>query len=152
MNWKYGIVSFFAVIFCINAVVVYLAVTTGPDLYEDRPYERGLEYQAEIDLQNSAVARGWSAQYHLKNVGAKRFLEAQVLDANQYFVPGLELALQAKFPADSALDFKLEFEEVAGEAYRSTKPFPFEDERLWFIRLLAKKDQELMIWKSNELL
>jgi nitrogen fixation protein FixH len=152
MNWKYSIIAFFIVIACVNAVVVYFAVTTGPDLLEDQPYERGLQYQGEIDLQNSASSMGWTAKYEVTSVGQQRFLEASVLDSNMQFVPNLLLTLHAKFPADAKQDFSVNFEQLEEGVYRSRIPHPSVDEKLWIFRLHAKLGDQEMIWKTKELL
>lgn len=47
--WVIGILTFFGMLFSVNAFLVYKAISTNNGLFEESPYEKGIAYQKSID-------------------------------------------------------------------------------------------------------
>ncbi|WP_395665829.1 FixH family protein [Methylocella sp.] len=109
----------FGVVFGVNGLMAYYAVSTFSGLSEESPYEHGLGYQREIDAARVQDKRGWNVSAHVARdqASGKRAIEARFLDRDGAPVTGLAVETTLEAPADVRLDAKLAMREVEPGVY-----------------------------------
>ncbi len=55
-----GFISFFAVVFAANGVILYEALATRTGIVAEEPYIKGLKYNQRIDAEAQQAALGWT--------------------------------------------------------------------------------------------
>ena len=107
------IVSFFGVVFTVNAIFITTALNTFPGEETRRSYVQGRDYNQVVDARRAQEALGWSAT---ANLTEERVL-IDVRDADGQPVTGLRLEGVLQHPASMSYDRDLVFTEVRDGVY-----------------------------------
>ena len=57
----------FGVVFAVNGVFIWLALSTWSGLVTDHPYEKGLAYNQTLQEAKAEAALGWHSEFDFKN-------------------------------------------------------------------------------------
>ncbi|PIR34034.1 MAG: hypothetical protein COV36_01470 [Alphaproteobacteria bacterium CG11_big_fil_rev_8_21_14_0_20_44_7] len=124
------IVAFFAVIFAVNAVFVYLATSTHTGVVTEDAYEKGLDYNKTIELVDKQNESG---------------IEGQILVEDGYIIFKsimLEADVTAYITRPTQDGYDYEIKLLGDKGYfRGKANFPMKGQ--WEIRVVAK-------WQENQ--
>ncbi len=114
----------FAVVFAVNGLMVYYALSTFSGEQEASPYEHGLAYDRDIAAAHAQDARGWHVDISARRPapGAPADIVADLRDAAGQPIKGLSVVATLEFPADKAFDKRAALTEAAPGEYRAAAP------------------------------
>ncbi|MBL8565721.1 MAG: FixH family protein [Hyphomicrobiaceae bacterium] len=144
-----GLIAFFGVVFAVNGVFLYQALSTHTGVVANEPYRKGLEYNQRIEADARQQALGWTVDLTVPDhVGEVR---AMMVDANKRPVTGLRLVGRVGRPSTGDLDRALEFKEASAGTYIA--PVTVLEEGTWIVELQAselKSDGEAVVWRMRK--
>ncbi|WP_083754419.1 FixH family protein [Bradyrhizobium murdochi] len=116
-------VTFFAVVIGVNAVMMRLAIQTLPGTEVDSAYSASLAYEKEIATARDQSARNWRVDAHVERSGeggATLLVEAR----DNFGRPMSGLKFQGRFerPTDRRADLPVALAEVGIGIYRGSAP------------------------------
>lgn len=113
-----AVVSFFAVVIGVNAVMMRLAITTLPGTDVDSAYSASLAYQRDIQAAHQQNGRDWKIDAHIERQAdgtARLALDAKVQDGAP--LAGLLVFGRLERPTDRRADQAFEMTEGGGGNY-----------------------------------
>ena len=108
-----ALVAFFAVIFAINGLFLYFAITSFSGVETDNAYRRGVAYNAVLDEARREARLGWTATLSADG-GVPRLV---LKDAAGAPVTGAAIAGKVGRPSVDKFDRPVTFAEQAGGQY-----------------------------------
>ncbi|MEP3246858.1 MAG: FixH family protein [Sneathiella sp.] len=97
--------AFFGVMFAVNGVFVYMALTSFSGVSVDDSYKKGLNYNQEISRLSEQQARGWQTGLTVDTMTDNRIsVILSVLDQEGQSLEGLKAVLLVRRPARSDQD------------------------------------------------
>lgn len=111
------LVAFFGVVFAVNGVFLYQALSTYTGVVSAEPYRKGLNYNARIEDERRQDALGWRETMSLANSGA---LSLVLRDGENAAVGGLRIAAVVGRPSTNASDRRLTLVETAPGQYAAS--------------------------------
>lgn len=115
-----GLLGFFFVMFAVNGVFVYYALTTFNGVETDDAYRSGLAYNVRIAEAERQESRDWRGELTLSPETRK--LSLVLADAGGFPVPGLTIAAGIGRPATDRFDTRLALSEVRPGTYEAEVP------------------------------
>ena len=109
--------GFFAIIFAVNGVFLYSALSTHTGVVAQEPYRKGLEYNQRIAADERQSALGWK---NTATVGRDGRLVVEIVDAQGNAVAGLRIAGTFGRPSTGQFDRQLVFAEPAPGRYEAS--------------------------------
>lgn len=126
-------VAFFAAIFAVNGVFLYVSLSSHPGVTSGDAYREGLKYNREIEAADRQKALGWRTA-----VTAERGIVALTLhDRSGAAVHGADVALTIRRPAHDGADTARATREIGPGLYAATQPVP--DAGRWLLRFDIRK-------------
>lgn len=113
-----AVVSFFAVVIGVNAVMMRLAITTLPGTDVDSAYSASLAYQRDIQAAHQQNGRDWKIDAHIERQAggtARLALDAKAQDGAP--LAGLLVFGRLERPTDRRADQAFEMTEGGGGNY-----------------------------------
>jgi nitrogen fixation protein FixH len=112
------LLGFFGVVIGVNAVMIALAIGTMPGLENEKPYQVGVAYNAEIEAARAQADRHWSVVSHVGR-DAQDHATASVTarDADGIPMTGLAITVRLLRPADQRGDRAIALGERAPGTY-----------------------------------
>jgi nitrogen fixation protein FixH len=96
-----ALVAFFGVVIGVNGVMMALAIGTMPGLENEKPYQAGIAYNAEIEAARAQAGRHWSVTSHIaRDALGRAVVRLTARDANGAPLAGLAVAVRLMRPAD----------------------------------------------------
>lgn len=145
-----GMVAFFGVVFGVNAVFLYSALSTHTGVVANEPYRKGLHYNERIEADRQQSERGWQGEVALDATGET--VAVTLLDRNGRPLSGLGVNARIGRPSTSDLDIRLDMKETAPGHYgaRLAKL----EAGSWLIdveaRELHSKGEDALVWRSRK--
>jgi nitrogen fixation protein FixH len=99
-----GLVAFFAVVFGVNAVMTYAAITTFGGVETESSYRAGLAFAREMATARAQDARHWNVSAKAAIEGEATVVEVTARDASGRPVPNLEATAELEHPTDRRAD------------------------------------------------
>jgi nitrogen fixation protein FixH len=131
-------IAFFLVVFGVNGVLVWVAVSTYNGLAVASPYERGIAYNEAIEQQHRQEALGWKAELAFRGTGAREgTVELHLVDAAGQPVAGADASLEFYRPVHQGTDFRVGLREHGPGLYGAAVQLPLSG--LWEVRILAER-------------
>jgi nitrogen fixation protein FixH len=117
------LVTFFAVVFGVNGLMMKLAIQTLPGTEVDSAYSASLAYEKEIAAARDQEARAWKVNAHVQR-GTDGGATVQVEARDNKGMPMSGLTFQGRFerPTDRRADQPVGLTEVGGGIYRGSAP------------------------------
>lgn len=111
--------SFFVVVISVNGVMIALAIATMPGLEDERPYQVGIAYNAEIQTARAQAARHWTVESHIGRDASRRAsIKVEPRDAEGAPVTGLTVTARLMRPTEQRADRALSLKERDRGTYR----------------------------------
>ena len=127
------IIAFFAVVFAVNGVFLYVSLQTHPGVTSSDAYRKGLHFNVELDRADRQNARGWKSDI---GVGGG-VLEIALSDSARRPLSGLTVRAIARRPVHDRADTDLILHEAEAGRYRATQPLPL---GRWELVITALRD------------
>jgi nitrogen fixation protein FixH len=100
-----ALLVFFGVVIGVNGVMMALAVGTMPGLENEKPYQAGIAYNAEIDAARAQAARHWTVASHVgRDAQGRASASVTARDADGNPITGLAVTVRLLRPADQRGD------------------------------------------------
>jgi len=113
------LLGFFAVMFAVNGVFLYQAITTFPGEDVKKSYLTGLHYNDKLSQRAEQAKLSWKAEVGVEDDA----IITRIFDRHSTPVHGLHLRGQIRAPASDAFDQELDFVEVGNGEYRAIVSF-----------------------------
>ena len=115
-----AIVCFFAVVFAVNGVFLFLALSTNTGIVAIEPYRKGLKYNIRIAADERQVALGWNGAISIS--AGDRMLVAAISDRDGHAVYGLVATVKVGRAVTDREDVTLNLIETAPGRYEAKLP------------------------------
>lgn len=112
-----ALVAFFAVVFAVNAVLLYSALSSHSGLVAQEPYRKGLAYNERIAASERQAALLWTAKLDVEPGGT---VALSVVDAGDRPIQGLRVSGTIGRPATGREDQPVVFYEPLSGQYVAT--------------------------------
>jgi nitrogen fixation protein FixH len=111
-------IACFGVVFAVNGLMAYYAISTFRGDADPSPYEHGLAYDKDIAAAKAQAALGWQVSEHFaRDAEGEATIEVRMLDASGAPVAGLDVKTSFDSPADAKLDQSVALTETAAGVY-----------------------------------
>ena len=118
-------VAMFAVVFGVNATMVFFAIDSWTGLDTRDHYRRGLAYNKALEAENRERQRGWQASIQYQAAGSRKgWIEVKMADRAGAPLNALTVTLRIVRPTDAQFDFDARLKPVGGGRYTSLVAFP----------------------------
>lgn len=144
-----GLIAFFGVVFAVNGVFLYHALSTHTGVIANEPYRKGLAYNERIADEARQLARGWQDELVLAPAGDRVTLK--LVDSSGRPVPGLKIAGLVGRPSTTEHDVRLELGEQPGGLYAAN--IPALGPGTWMVSLEASEltsTDERIVWRTRK--
>ncbi|HRY07496.1 MAG TPA: FixH family protein [Hyphomicrobiaceae bacterium] len=145
----WGVIAFFGVIFAVNGVFLYEALSTYTGVVSREPYRKGLHYNERIAAEKEQQTRGWASDVALTSTGDGLAIILKDHQGNP--VGGLTFEGRLGRPATEAMDVVLDFKETAPGSYLAA--FATLAPGTWQVDLTAKEltsAGEKVVWRARK--
>jgi nitrogen fixation protein FixH len=113
-----ALLAFFGVVIGVNGVMIALAIGTMPGLENERPYQAGIAYNAEIEAARAQVGRNWTVASHVtRDALGRATVTVNAHDAYGAPIGGLTVAVKLMRPTDQRGDRAITLGERAPGIY-----------------------------------
>ena len=112
-----AIVAFFGVVFAVNGVFLYQALSTHTGVVSKQPYRKGLGYNERIAADQRQARLGWAPAIRFERTTGR--LVVAIGDGNGSPVAGLAIAGLLGRPATAQYDAKLALRETQAGRYEA---------------------------------
>jgi nitrogen fixation protein FixH len=136
-------VGFFLVVVAVNGTTIWIALTSWTGLATNRPYDRGLTYNRNLDAAARAAALGWQPALAARTDGDAGEVELLLTDAGGQPVTGAEVAVRFERPTSEGLDFSVELAAADPGAYRGRFVLPAEG--VWNLHATIRRGEDLFV-------
>ncbi len=144
-----GLIAFFAIIFAVNGVFLYQALSTHTGVVSNEPYRKGLAYNERIAADQEQQTLGWHVDLAVPEKAGE--LRLALADPNGRPVPGLVITGRLGRPSTGDLDQTLALEEKTPGTYATN--IAALQEGTWVIDLQAsemKSAGEAIVWRLRK--
>lgn len=143
--WVIGWIALVVIVLAVNVTFVTLAVTTNPGLVDKDYYEKGRNFENNVQKQIAARnALGWTGRLDIsKEMGRNQPspVRFSIVDDKGMPMSGLKVALINYRPSDANADFTSEMKEFSPGQYETTVSYPLKG--LWEVTLRVNhQDQQ----------
>lgn len=126
------LIAFFSVVFAVNGVFLYQALSSYTGVVSSEPYRKGLQYNDRIAAERAQDALGWRDGLALDRSG---HVTLELRDGAGQPVRGLNVTAIVGRPSTAASDRRLTLAEVAAGTY--TAGAPAFDDGAWLVNVEA---------------
>jgi nitrogen fixation protein FixH len=114
-----ALLAFFGVVISVNGVMMALAIGTMPGLENEKPYQAGVAYNAEIAAARAQAERRWAVASHVsRDAEGRATVSVTARDAGGAPISGLAVTVRLLRPADQRGDRAAELREREPGTYR----------------------------------
>jgi nitrogen fixation protein FixH len=113
-----GLIAFFGLIFLVNGIFAYYAITTFGGGDTNNPYQKGINYNETVAEAARDTELGWQAQ--LTYGAAAGRLTLSLTDRDGHNVSGLHFSGTIGRPATDREDLSTKFDEAESGTYAAT--------------------------------
>ena len=110
-------IGFFLIVFAVNGLMVYQALSTFGGIDTDDAYRKGLTYNDRIAAAATQTRLGWHD--HTDYVADGRRLRVTLTDASGAAVSGLKLSARMQRPATNLFDRELSLDQTGPDIYEA---------------------------------
>ncbi|MCB9987857.1 MAG: FixH family protein [Rhodospirillales bacterium] len=113
-------VAFFALVFAVNGIFIYVATTSLPGVIEENHYEVGLAYDKRIAAHKAQEALGWNAAADFSG----KTLSVELADHDGKPLKGASIQATMVRTVQEGHDFDVFLSEIAAGQYATDIDFP----------------------------
>lgn len=141
------LLGFFGLIFAVNGVFVYFALTSFNGVHTENAYLKGLNYNATIEAAERQAALGWQMQTVLTPTDSGGVLTVTMRTADGEPVDGLGIDGVFWRPTQDGIDRPVVLQQVGAGRYDARVDLPVRGQ--WEVRLVAKS-RDGVIYRGAE--
>jgi nitrogen fixation protein FixH len=147
----YMLSGFFGVVFTVNGVMAFYAITGFDGIETKNPYETGLAFNHELDAAREQNDRGWkvAVERAVSPDGSAAF-KVTPKDRDGNTLAGLSVSAQFKRPVNAALDRKVLLKEVETGVYETAVALPAGGQ--WVFELTALRGEQELFRSRNRIM
>jgi nitrogen fixation protein FixH len=147
----YLLLGFFGVVFAVNGVFVFYAVTGFSGVETKNAYEAGLAFNQEINAAREQGQRRWKVAVE-RGVTADGAVSFKVTpkDSEGNVLTGLSVSAQFKRPVDAGLDRAARLKEVESGVYETAVALPAKGQ--WIFELTALQGERELYRSRNRII
>lgn len=145
----FAMIGFFAIVFAVNGVFLYSALSTHTGVVSNEPYRKGLAYNERIEADAVQQERNWYVDLTIPDAAGD--VRLALADAQGRPVAGLGLSGRLGRPSTGDLDQQLAFKEAAAGTY--VAPISALQSGTWVIDVQAselKTNGEEIVWRMRK--
>lgn len=134
----------FALVVAVNAALVLVAARSWTGLVTERPYDRGLDYNRNLEAAAAMAELGWTAKLLAAPAAAGGYeLTLEVRDRGGAPVGGLAVEGTLERPLQAGLDHPIALVQQGPALYRARVELPAAGQ--WHARLRLRRGAERMV-------
>lgn len=120
-GWHFLVIllGIFGVVFTVNGVFLYSAITSFPGEDVRKSYTQGIDFNSTLASRASQEAMGWNISAGLADASAET-LTVEITDSSANPVAGLILTANIRHPANEKLDRLVELQQSAPGIYAAS--------------------------------
>lgn len=130
------IVGFFAIIFVMDGIFVYLATNTHTGVVTEQAYLKGLNYNETVAAAEAQSRLGWTGTVDYADNGEFTY----TLTAQGQPLSGADIVAEFTRPTHNGVDFTVPLLESDTGAYRAAVDFPLDG--VWDVRVYVTWNQQ----------
>lgn len=132
--------AFFAVIFLVNGIFIYVAKKSWRGVVEENSYQKGLQYNDTIKNFEKQQQLGWKVDFKHQRISEKSLrIFLKISDKNSRIINDAVVNLLFKRPTQDGYDFTSQaFYSSSQKLYLVEADFPFLGQ--WDVEIFVKKD------------
>jgi nitrogen fixation protein FixH len=144
-------VAGFGVVFCVNAIMIYIAATTWTGIAVNRSYDKGLHYNRNLEAAARMEALGWAASIETE-LTAERAGTVKVAVTRNDGEPlyRADVVIEFERPTHEGYDFVVPLEPAGSGLYSAAFAAPLAG--LWDLRLIVTRGADLYVTTERVLL
>lgn len=119
-----AMLGLFGVVIAVNALFVYLALTSFTGVTSAKPYQEGLAYNEVLAARAAQRDLGWQATLTVAENGSSETITLALTDEAGRPLAGLDLSGLLRRPTHAGIDQALVWQEAAPGAYRAEVILP----------------------------
>lgn len=128
--------AFFGVMFAVNGVFAYFAVSTFNGIETSDAYRKGLNYNEQLTVEAERLKQGWKTKIVVRP--ELQSLSVAIKDQAGYPIAGLQLQADMGRPATDKFDRQITFAETDPGLYAAA--LKQMDAGTWILALSAKRE------------
>ncbi len=137
-------VAGFGVVFCVNAIMVYVAATTWTGIAVNRSYDKGLHYNRNLEAASRMATLGWQASIETELTAERAGTVAvKVTDNGGAPLYRADVVVEFERPTHEGYDFVVPLEAAGSGLYSAAFAAPLDG--LWNLRLIVTRDEDLFV-------
>jgi nitrogen fixation protein FixH len=141
---------FFGVIIGINTLMMVLAISTMPGLENERPYQAGIDYNADIEAARAQATRRWKVASHVdRDARGRAAVKVVARDSDGAPLTSLAVTVRLLRPTDQRADRTVSLTERENGSYLGEVADVAPG--LWDIELDADRGPERMFRSKNRI-
>ena len=140
----WAFVGLFGVVVAVNGIMIWLALGTFPGLVTERPYDRGLAYNRNLEAAAAQAGLGWEARLAARLAGPTMALvELTLRDRDGRPLDGAEVRAQLRRPVGTGSDLDLVLAPTGPGTYRAATTLPRPG--AWDVHVVVERGQALFV-------
>jgi len=150
--WVIGWIALVVIVLAVNIAMITLAFTTNPGLVDKDYYEKGRNFENNVQKQIAARnALGWTGNLDIPDALSRNHaspIRFSVVDEKGLPLGNLKVTLINYRPSDATADFISEMNEYSPGQYQATVTYPLKG--LWEVTLhVDRGDQQFDLIKRR---
>ena len=139
--WLLG--ALFLIVVAVNGVMIWLALTSWTGLATNRPYDRGLAYNRNLDAAIRQSALGWQPSLSVRAADGEGEVALELRDREGLPVTDAEAAVVFERPTSEGSDFQVVLEALAPGSYRARFELPLPG--VWNLHVTIRRGEDLHV-------
>ena len=150
-SWiPWAFIAFFAVVVAVNGTMIWLALTSWTGLATNRPYDRGLTYNRNLDAAASQAALGWRPAFAAHMAADGGVVELELADAAGRPVTEAEIVVRFERPTSEGMDFAVTLQATRPGHYRGEFALPRAGQ--WNLHATVRRGEDLFVHEQRVVL
>lgn len=137
----YFFVIFFSVFIIVDLIYIYLANKTWRGVSSGDAYQKGLNYNQILELQNRQQQLGWKITTNFENRGDKNgILKVKIVDKDSNYFDLAKVVVKLRRPTQEGFDFEQNLIYQGDGWYKSYIDFPLKGQ--WQFEIVVSHKQD----------
>jgi nitrogen fixation protein FixH len=144
-------VGFFALVVAVNGTMIWIAMSTWTGLAANQAYDKGLQYNRNLEAAQRQAALGWQPRLTARLVaGAAAQAELEVTNAQGRPVTGAEVVAEMERPTHEGADFSIALMPAEPGLYRAVFELPMIG--AWNAHVTIRRQDDLFVHEQRLML
>ncbi len=142
-------ITFFGSVITVDVTMAILAIKTFSGIEAEKPYERGLAFNRDIEAAKVQDARNWNVTQHvIREENGRAKFSVRFQDNMRMAIAGLDVSVHVKAPADAKQDLNVALNDLGAGLYEGMIEVKNGE---WILELVAKDPTGIVYRSSNRI-